>query len=82
MKHLLEGHERVKLCLSCALARPGVQDVTIAFLSVCQANQIKQIRCNLESELTAQVAFLAITDKACLALDFNLCSLFCNFFLE
>lgn len=42
----------------------GVQDVTIAFLSVCQANQIKQIRCNLESELTAQAAFLAITDKA------------------
>lgn len=82
MKHLLEGLGRVKLCLNCALAWPGVQDVTIAFLSVCQANQIKQIRCNFESELTAQAGFLAITDKACLALDFNLCSLFCNFFFS
>lgn len=57
-----------------------MQDVTIAFLSVCQANQIQQIRCNFESELSAQAGFLTITDKACLALDFNLCSLFCSFF--
>lgn len=42
-------------------------------------NQIKQIRCNFESELSAQAGFLAITGKACLTLDFNLCSLFCNF---
>lgn len=80
IKHLLEGRERAKLCLNCALARPGMQDVTIAFLSVCQANQIQQIRCNFESELSAQAGFLTITDKACLALDFNLCSLFCSFF--
>lgn len=71
MKYLLEGHQGVKLGLNCALASPGKQNVTIAFLSVCQAlNQIKQIRCNFESEMTAQAGFLAITDKACLALDF------------